>query len=130
MQMPLTLPGPPEGVRAALSVLSVLESALDRAWRPLLPFAGFLANVWVAYTLVLLLPVAMMIMYFSFGRRPMLRDASVFFSASTEIILLSALLTGEWRGAEVDLRFLLPALGLMLVLMTWASARLLRVKTA
>jgi len=72
----------------------------------------------------------MMTMYFSFGRRPMLRDASVFFSASTEIILLSALLTGEWRGAEVDLRFLLPALGLMLALMTWTAARLLKVKSA
>ena len=125
MQIPLTLPGPPEGVRAVLSFISWIESGFNRLRAPALPLVGFLGSVWGVYALVLLLPVAMTVMFFAFRRRPLLQDVSVFFSSSAEIILLTGLLTGEWRGA-VEAKFVLPALGIMLVLMTWTAFKLVR----
>ena len=124
MQIPLTLPGPPEGVRAVLSLISRLASAMDRVRVPVVPFAAFLGNVWGAYVLVLLIALAIIVLYFALGRMPMMRDTAVFFCAAAESVLVTGLMTGEWVRASVDARFMVPALGLMLVMVMWAAVRL------
>lgn len=126
MQIPLTLPGPPEGVRAVLSLISQLASAMDRVWVPVVPFAAFLGNVWGVSVLMVMIALAMIVLCFALSGRPMARYAAVFFCTSAETVLITGLLTGEWVRASVDTRFMLPSLGQMVLVMAWTALKLVR----
>ena len=80
MQIPLTLPGPPEGVRAVFSLISRVASAMDRVWVPVVPFAAFLGNVWGVSVLMVMIALAMIVLCFALSGRPMARYAAVFFT--------------------------------------------------
>ena len=129
MQIPLTLPGPPEGVRAVLSLISRVASAMDRVWVPVVPFAALLGNVWGVSVLMVMIALAMIVLCFALSGRPMARYAAVFFCTSAETVLITGLLTGEWVRASVDARFMLPSLGQMVLVMAWTTLKLVRVRS-
>lgn len=126
MQIPLTLPGPPDGLWVAYFLISRAASAIDRMRAPVLPFAAFLGNVWGVNVLMVMIALAMIVLCLALSGRPMARYAAVFFCTSAEMVLVTGLLTGEWVRASVDARFMLPSLGQMVLVMAWTALKLVR----
>ena len=95
MQIPLTLPELPEGLRALASVIYGTFGMLAGGGMPQAA-AWMLRQEWGAYAFALTVAAADAVMTLTRDVKPLLRDTAVFLLSAAETALLTALVTGEW----------------------------------
>ena len=124
MQIPLTLPELPEGLRALASVIYGTFGMLAGGVIPQAA-AWMLRREWGAYAFALTIAVADAVMLLTLDVRPLLRDTAVFLLSAAETALLTALVTGEW-GPGAASAMLLPTPFLAAAVTAMKAADLLK----
>ncbi|MBR5114497.1 MAG: hypothetical protein IK101_04285 [Oscillospiraceae bacterium] len=124
MQIPLTLPELPEGLRALASVIYGTFRMLAGGVVPQAA-AWMLSREWGAYAFALTVAVADAAVLLTLKGKPLLRDTAVFLLSAAETALLTELMTWEW-GSGAGPAILPAALVLAAALTAMKAADLLK----
>lgn len=124
MQIPLTLPELPEGLRALASVIYGTFRMLAVGVVPQAA-AWMLSREWGAYAFALAIAAADAAVLLTLNGKPLLRDTAAFLLSAAETALLMALVTGEW-GPGAASAMLLPTPFLAAAVTAMKAADLLK----